>query len=55
LGLPLLNKIVFENFIDYLERDEEPGFSGRNNLKSLEMAFGAIKSSQTGQKYNIEE
>jgi len=53
LGLPLLNKIVFEKFIDYLERDEEPGFSGRNNLKSLEMAFGAITSSQTGEKYNM--
>ena len=53
LGLPLLNKIVFERFIDYIERDEEPGFSGKNNLKSLEMAFGAIKSSQTDQRYNM--
>jgi predicted dehydrogenase len=53
LGLPWLNKIVLEKFIDYLERDEEPGFSGRNNIRSLEMAFGAIKSSQTGQIYNM--
>jgi len=54
LGLPLLNKIVVERFIDYLKRDEEPCFSGKNNLKSMEMAFGAIKSSQTSQIYHIE-
>jgi len=55
LGLPDLNKIVFEKFIDYIDRNEEPGFSGRNNLNSLEMVFGAIKSSQTDQKYNIKD
>jgi predicted dehydrogenase len=53
LNLPVLNKMVFEQFIRYLEKDEEPGFSGRNNLNSLEMAFGAIKSSQTGRKYKM--
>lgn len=51
LGLPKLNKIVLEIFIDYLQGGNEPGISGKNNLKSLEMVFGAIKSHQTGQKY----
>ena len=53
LNLPVLNKVVFQKFRDYLEREEEPGFSGRNNLPSMEMAFGAIKSSQTGEKYIV--
>lgn len=53
LNLPVLNKIIFENFVNYLERDDEPGFSGKNNLNSLEMVFGAIKSSQTGQRYKM--
>ncbi len=53
LNLPVLNKIVFENFVNYVERDDEPGISGKNNLNSLEMVFGAITSSQTGQKYKM--
>lgn len=51
LGLPKLNKIVLEKFIDYMQNDNEPGISGRNNLNSLEMVFGAINSYQSGQKY----
>ena len=54
LGLPVLNKIVFEKFVGYLNGEEEPGISGRNNLKSLEMVFGAIESSQTAKRYNME-
>jgi predicted dehydrogenase len=53
LNLPALNKIVFEKFKKYLAEDCEPGFSGRNNLNSLEMVFGAIASSQTGQRYKM--
>ncbi len=53
LNLPPLNKIIFEEFLSYLEGGDEPGFSGRNNLASLEMAFGAIRSSETGQRYNM--
>jgi predicted dehydrogenase len=53
LNLPVLNNIVFEKFVSYLEGGEEPGFSGRNNLKSLEMVFGAIKSHETGQRYRM--
>ncbi len=53
LGLPKLNKIVLEIFTDYIQSGNEPGISGKNNLNSLEMVFGAIKSSQTGQKYYI--
>jgi len=53
LNLSVLNKIIFGKFVDYLKHDNEPGFSGRNNLGSLEMAFGAIKSSETGQKYRM--
>ena len=55
LNLPVLNKIVFEKFVNYLEQDNEPGFSGKNNLKSLEMVFGAITSSQTGKRYIMEQ
>lgn len=51
LGLPKLNKIVLEMFIDYMQKGVEPGISGRNNLNSLEMVFGSIKSYQNGQKY----
>jgi predicted dehydrogenase len=53
LNLPVLNKIIFEKFIKYMEQDKEPGFSGRNNLGSLEMVFGAIRSSQTGKRYTM--
>jgi predicted dehydrogenase len=53
LNLPVLNKIIFEKFVKYVNEDDEPGFSGRNNLGSLEMAFGAIKSSETGQRYRM--
>ena len=53
LNLPVLNKIIFEKFVEYLKKDNEPGFSGRNNLGSLEMVFGAIKSHETGQRYNM--
>ena len=54
LNLPVLNRIIFQGFINYLEKDEEPGFSGRNNLGSLEMVFGAIRSSETGKRYTME-
>ena len=53
LNLSVLNKHVFELFIRYLMEDEEPGISGRNNLNSLEMAFGAINASETGQRYQL--
>ncbi len=53
LNLTVLNKIIFEQFLDYLGGGDEPGFSGRNNLGSLEMVFGAIRSSETGQRYNM--
>ena len=53
LNLTALNKIILEKFISYLEGGDEPGFSGRNNLGSLEMVFGAIASSEIGQRYNM--
>ncbi|MBD3183821.1 hypothetical protein GF312_16170 [Candidatus Poribacteria bacterium] len=55
LNLPVLNKIVLDEFISYINGDKEPGFSGKNNLKSLEMVFGAIKSSETGCRYTMGE
>jgi len=55
LNLPVLNKIILERFIDYLEKGDEPGFSGRNNLNSMEIAFGAIKSSETEQRYRMDQ
>jgi predicted dehydrogenase len=54
LNLSVLNKIIFERFMDYIRGGDEPGFSGRNNLNSLEMVFGAIQSYESGQKYLIE-
>ena len=53
LNLGALNKLILEKFVRYLEQDEEPGFSGKNNLNSLEMVFGAIHSFGTGQKHII--
>jgi predicted dehydrogenase len=53
LKLPELNKIVFQRFLAYVVKNEEPGISGRNNLNSMEMVFGAIESSQTGRRYDI--
>jgi hypothetical protein len=53
LNLGVLNKIILEKFTSYLEQDEEPGFSGKNNLNSLEMVFGAIRSCETGHKHVI--
>ncbi|MBC8228149.1 Gfo/Idh/MocA family oxidoreductase [bacterium] len=53
LKLPELNKIVFQQFIEYTSKDKEPGVSGRNNLKSMEMVFGAIESSETGRRYDM--
>lgn len=51
LNLPVLNKIIFQEFVKYLGGGDEPGFSGRNNLGSLEMVFGAIRSFETGRRY----
>jgi predicted dehydrogenase len=54
LKLPKLNKIVFQHFLAYIGKDKEPGISGRNNLNSMEMVFGAIESSQTGRRYDMD-
>jgi len=51
--LPELQKAVMQTFIDYLNGGAEPGVSGRNNLNSLETAFGAIRSCETGQRYEL--
>ena len=53
LKLPELNKIVFQRFLAYISKDKEPGISGRNNLNSMEMVFGAIESSETGRRYDM--
>jgi predicted dehydrogenase len=50
LNLGVLNRIIFEGFVDYLQGGDEPGYSGRNNLNSLEMVFGAMKSFETGRR-----
>lgn len=54
LKLDELNKVVFEHFLEYIKEDVEPGISGRNNLNSMEMVFGAISSSETGRRYSLE-
>lgn len=54
LKLDVLNKVVFERLLKYIEDDEEPKISGKNNLNSMEMVFGAIDSSQTGQRYSLQ-
>jgi hypothetical protein len=51
--LPALQKVVMQTFIDYVNGGPEPGISGRNNLNSLETSFGAIRSCETGQRYDL--
>ena len=53
LNLSVLNKIIFGKMAEYINDGEEPGFSGKNNLGSMEMAFKAIESSATGQKCRL--
>jgi len=46
--LPELQGIVLGEFLAYLGGGPEPGISGRNNLRSLEMTHAAIHASETG-------
>jgi len=51
--LPELQQVVLQQFIAYANGGEEPGISGRNNLNSLEMCFGAIRASETGRRQEL--
>lgn len=53
LNLSVLNKIIFEKMIEYINGGDEPGFSGKNNLASMEMTYKAIESFVTGQKCRL--
>lgn len=48
--LPDLQRIVLGEFLAYVRGGPEPGISGRNNLRSLEMTHAAIRASETGQR-----
>jgi len=53
LNLPVLNKIILEKTIEYIKGGDEPEFSGKSNLGSLEMVFKAIESFRIGQRCRI--
>lgn len=53
LQLDRLNSIIAREFLDWRTGGPEPGFSGYNNLPSLGMVFGVIRSWQTGVRVAI--
>ena len=50
-----LNGLVLREFLDWRTGGPEPGFSGRNNLPTIGMVFGVIRSSQTGAEVRLSE
>ena len=48
------NVEIFRETKAWIEGGAEPGFSGRNNLASLAMIFGARQSSAEGKKLHID-
>jgi len=54
-GLPLarFNAQVFRQALDYFQGGEEPLISGRNNLGSINMVFGAVQSAETGRRVSL--
>jgi predicted dehydrogenase len=53
LQLDRLNSTVLREFLAWRAGGPEPGFSGRNNLPSIGMVFGVIRSWQTGRRVAI--
>lgn len=53
LRLDRLNSIVLGEFLAWRDGGPEPGFSGRNNLPSTAMAFGVLRSWQSGARVTI--
>ena len=53
LRLDRLNALVLRELLRWREGGPEPGFSGRNNLPSLGMVFGLIRSWQTGERISL--
>jgi predicted dehydrogenase len=53
--LPDLQEAVLRTFIDYVSGGEEPGISGRNNLNSVAMSFGAIQSGESGRRVDLND
>ncbi|HEY3284986.1 MAG TPA: Gfo/Idh/MocA family oxidoreductase [Armatimonadota bacterium] len=51
--LPELQQEVFRQFAAYLAGREEPTITGRRNLNSLAVSFGAIKAGETGRRQEI--
>ncbi|MCJ7822417.1 MAG: Gfo/Idh/MocA family oxidoreductase, partial [Armatimonadetes bacterium] len=51
--LPDLQRVVLGEFLAYVRGEPEPGISGRNNLRSLEMTHGAIRASETGSRQTL--
>ena len=46
-------RLAFEEFLSALEDGREPETSGRDNLKSVGMVFGAIEACRTGLRVNL--
>lgn len=51
--LPELQGVVLGEFVAYVHGGPEPGISGRENLRSLEMTHGAIRASETGVRQTL--
>ena len=45
---------IEQHFVDCLQKGVEPETSGADNLKTLELVFGAYESAHTGMKYRTE-
>ncbi len=45
---------AIEAFVDAVQRGETPETTGAHNIRSLAMVYGAVESSETGRRVNIE-
>jgi predicted dehydrogenase len=46
---------ILDEFLAAIREDREPECNARDNLKSLAMVFGAIKSAQEGRRVDLAE
>lgn len=55
LALPRPEQAILDEFFSAIEEDREPECSARDNLKSLAMVFGAIRSAREHRKVELAE
>ena len=55
LDVPTMENAMLDEFFSAIKEGREPECSAQDNLKSLEMVFGAIKSAQEGRVVAMEE